>query len=638
MGEFDFEIITSEDEIPVVCPKCQTSNPEESNFCLNCGLSLARPRPNRANWLWLAVCVLIFAGMIVYFYQRLSRFETKKNIPQISKLAVPAPRKKSSPNPVGVKAKVPGKKGQNLQPASEKERIPVGLAVIKDITGKVINEVPVPVLGGGWVALPKQLCLGGAEWTLRMGPETEVSIIAGLYNDYDRVGLWRILDEFKIDGPELYPWTAGQPSTWLSIQSTNSPELLEITNTGEAGYFIEATVPADISEPGVVFQNGRVVGWTFGEGIAGAFVWNGDEGQYLRPEVRVDDFYRITFANSREEEFTRALGMGADYLELERLEALVNSFRFEPKLSNEDTPAHLRKETVVESMRSLIENSLKAGSAREVANLFEVQILAEAGDIELVMAVARATAQSYGFEDGIELTENVVEVLSPLKEQDSIQLSKFLSASYQTWVESLFNTGSLQAARRAYRLGSRKLPDDLAIHLLGVQLALADNNWAEAEELLESKEYPPALNDKVQNLQNQISELKAQEGKIVINFIPGNRYIPVSAVVNRSADQRFIVDTGASMVTIPRSTAEYLGMAVDERNPMRRVTTAGGVKYAPEVTLDSITIGGWEVTEVKALVLDIPDQPDLGLLGLNYLERFRMDMNMERGTLLLEPR
>ena len=92
------------------------------------------------------------------------------------------------------------------------------------------------------------------------------------------------------------------------------------------------------------------------------------------------------------------------------------------------------------------------------------------------------------------------------------------------------------------------------------------------------------------------------------------------------------------MVTIPRSTAEYLGLAVDERNPMRRVVTAGGIKYAPEVTLYSITIGGWEVNDVRALVLDIPGQPDLGLLGLNYLENFQMDMNQDQGVLLLEPR
>jgi clan AA aspartic protease (TIGR02281 family) len=92
------------------------------------------------------------------------------------------------------------------------------------------------------------------------------------------------------------------------------------------------------------------------------------------------------------------------------------------------------------------------------------------------------------------------------------------------------------------------------------------------------------------------------------------------------------------MVTIPMSTAERLGLAVDERNPQRRVFTAGGVKYAPEVNLSSITVEGWEINNVKALVLDLPDQSELGLLGLNYLRRFHMVINTERGTLLLEPR
>jgi clan AA aspartic protease (TIGR02281 family) len=635
MDENEIEIIIPEDEIPVICPKCQTSNPEGSNFCLNCGLSLLPPRPNRANWIWLTVCVLIFAGMMVYFYQWLSKYESKKNIPQISQLSVPAPRKKDT---VAVKDKVSVKKDREIRQVSERMKIPVGLVIIKDISGKVINQLPVPVVGGGWVALPKRFCLGGAEWILKMGPDTEVGIVAGLYNDYDRVGLWRVPDDVNIEGPELYPWSAEQPTTWLSIRSADSPEPLEISNPREQGYFMEAGLAADFDEIGVLIQNDRAVGWTFGDVVAGAFVWNGDEGSYLRPEIRVDDFYRITFANSREEEFAKALAMGEDYLEVERLEAFANGFRFEPKLSAKETPVNLRKENVIKSMQALIAAALKAGSAREVANLFNTQILVEAGDIVLLMEVSRATAQSYGFEDGIELAENAVEQLAPIKEQDSILLAKFFSELYQNWLVALFNKGSLQGAWRAYRLGSRRLPDDLGIHLLGVQLVLAENNWFEAEEMLAAKEYPASLRDKVQNLQNQISELKAQEGKIVINFTPGSRQIPVSAVLNRETNQNFIVDTGASMVTIPRSTAEYLGLAVDDRNPMRRVVTAGGVRYAPEVTLYSITIGGWEVNDVQALVLDIPGQPDLGLLGLNYLQNFRMDVDTERGTLLLEPR
>jgi len=152
------------------------------------------------------------------------------------------------------------------------------------------------------------------------------------------------------------------------------------------------------------------------------------------------------------------------------------------------------------------------------------------------------------------------------------------------------------------------------------------------------REYPSSLNDKVRNLQTQISELKGQEGKIVINFAPGTRQIPLTAVLNGSANQKFIVDTGASLVTIPRSTADELGLEVGTGSPVRKVYTAGGVRYAPEVTLSSITVEGWEEADLKALVLDLPNQSEWGLLGMNYLRRFRMDINTENGVLSLEPR
>ena len=127
--------------------------------------------------------------MLVYFYERLSKYESKKNIPQISQLSVPAPRKKSTAT---VKDKTPVKKEVVARQVSENITIPVGLVVIKNIAGEVINQRPVPVVGDGWIALPKAFCLGGAEWIFKMGPDTEAAIVAGLYNEYDRIGLWRI--------------------------------------------------------------------------------------------------------------------------------------------------------------------------------------------------------------------------------------------------------------------------------------------------------------------------------------------------------------------------------------------------------------------------------------------------------------
>jgi clan AA aspartic protease (TIGR02281 family) len=637
MTDSKLEIILPDDDTILVCPKCYTNNPEGSNFCLNCGFSLRKSSADRKKWVVLLVSVFLFIVAMFYFHIRMSNLRPPKAARQ------PAPSVAQAPPKEGTKTEVPPKEppapeNEEVSPAASPKKIPIGLVIIKDITGKVIHEVSLPVVGGGWVALPKQLCLGGAEWILKMEPDIEVSIVEGIYSDTDRIGLWRILEDLTIDGPELYPWSATEQLAWLPLTADNSPQPVELQNPREQGYFIEGLLPGDFTETGVLVQQGRAVGWTFGDLASGAFVWSGDEGKYLRPEIRVDDFYRITFANSREEEFTRALAMGADYNSIERLEAFANGFKFEPKLSPKETPAHLQKTTVIENMRKLIADALKIGAARAAADIFDVQMLIEAADVGLLMDISQATAQGYGFEEAINFTQNVIAGLPSVSYQDEVPLGKFFSGLYQNWITDLFKNGNLQGAWQAFRLGSQELPDDADIHLMGVQLALAENDWAGAEELLAVREYPSSLDDKVRNLQTQISELKAQEGKIVINFTPGTQQIPLTAVLNRSANQKFIVDTGASLLTIPRSTAEELGLELDARNPLRKVYTAGGVKYAPEVTLFSITLEGWEVTDLKALVLDLPDQPEWGLLGMNYLRRFRMDINTENGVLLLEPR
>ena len=637
MTDPDLEIILPDDETILVCPQCYTNNPEGSNFCLNCGISLRASSAERKKWMWLLVSFFLFIAAMVYFHQRMFSLR-QSNVDR-----QPASSEAQAPPKEKIKAETPPEeppppKNEEVSAAATSLKIPLGLVVIKDITGKVINEVQVPVVGGGWIALPKEVCLGGAEWVLKMGADTEVSIVGGIYNDDDRIGLWRILEELTIEGPELYSWSATEPLTWLSITSDDSPESVVLEDPREQGNFIEGLLPEDFTDTGVLFQQDRAVGWTFGDLATGAFVWWGDEGKYLRPEIRVDDFYRYTFANSREEEFTRALAMETDYTSIERLEAFASGFKFEPKLSAKETPAHLRKATVIKKMRELIADALTAGAARAVANIFDVQMLIEADDNGLLMDIGRATAQGYGIEDAVNLTESVMAGLPPIAEEDDDQLEEFFSDLYQNWITVLFKNGNLRGAWRAYRLGSQELPDDADIHLMGVELALAENDWAQAEELLFKREYPSTLNDKVRNLQAQISELKAQQGKIVINFTPGNRQIPLTAVLNSNAYQSFIVDTGASLITIPQSTADALGLEVGASNPLRKVYTAGGVKYAPEVTLSSITVEGWEENDLKALVLDLPNQSEWGLLGMNYLRRFRMDINTDNGVLLLEPR
>jgi len=186
----------------------------------------------------------------------------------------------------------------------------------------------------------------------------------------------------------------------------------------------------------------------------------------------------------------------------------------------------------------------------------------------------------------------------------------------------------------------RYYPDDPYIHLLRVDLEIQNGNWKEAERLLRLMRYPPELLDRRELLARRISEVKGQEGKIAIDFSPGSNRIPVAATINGAVRQEFLVDTGASMVTIPSSTVAELGLEIVQgyHGDKRTVSTAGGVTTASEVIIDSIEIGGWTETNIRALVLDIPDQPGLGLLGLNYLGRFQMDLNSDAGLLLLTPK
>ncbi len=509
---------------------------------------------------------------------------------------------------------------------------------VSDIAGNLISEILVPVVGDGWVALPTREAIGGSSWVLQISAGDSQDIEGGIINELDTISLWRIPEDQVLESPELYPWSAGKPLTWLALNSSDPPEPVEISGIDRQGNFYKGSLPDAINDSGVFIQDGRVVGWTFGDFIDGAFLWAGDMGRNLKPEIRVDDYYRITFANGREEEFVRALAMGDDYSNLDRLAAFARAFQIDPKLSADRTPDYLKPEAVISQIRLLLGRVVQEGFGSQAANYFDAEILAQADDVSLMADVVILTAESFGLEEAINLTENAIEDLRPKSNREKTQLNELHSGLYQNWLNALLEGGDIQDGWRVYERGVRQRPDDLNIYLFGVKLALIEDDWATAEKLLAAKDYPPALRDQVRSLQAQIAELKGQHGKIVIRFEPGTRQIPVTASINQETSQEFIVDTGASMVTIPFSTARNLGIVISVRNPRRKVFTASGELLAPEVVLESITLEGYETYNVKALVMDIPNQPGLGLLGLNYLRRFRMDLNTDDGLLMLAPK
>lgn len=166
MTDNDLEIVLPESDDVLTCSKCKTANPLESNFCLNCGTRLLVSPGRKSKWPWIVFLIICGAGLLVYFQRQTTQPELPKKAPvEISPAKTPTPPVAETKSPPQEVSPIKDEAISLSTPLQTK--IPVGIVVIKDITGQTLNEIPVPVIGGGWVALPTRACLGG----LGMDPE-----------------------------------------------------------------------------------------------------------------------------------------------------------------------------------------------------------------------------------------------------------------------------------------------------------------------------------------------------------------------------------------------------------------------------------------------------------------------------------
>ena len=95
---------------------------------------------------------------------------------------------------------------------------------------------------------------------------------------------------------------------------------------------------------------------------------------------------------------------------------------------------------------------------------------------------------------------------------------------------------------------------------------------------------------------------------------------------------KFLVDSGATMTTIGRRTAERLGVSV---NPQRDqlVRTGAGVIRVSSGRAESLAVGPIERTNVP---MHVADNEDLNVLGMNFLSSLDR-WGVEGRWLVLEP-
>jgi aspartyl protease family protein len=109
----------------------------------------------------------------------------------------------------------------------------------------------------------------------------------------------------------------------------------------------------------------------------------------------------------------------------------------------------------------------------------------------------------------------------------------------------------------------------------------------------------------------------------------------VTTVAVNGISMKFMVDTGATLVTL--SSSDALRAGINYRSGQKAtLQTANGTSAAYRVKLDTVRIGDITLNNVDGAVVEGNVLGDVGLLGLSFLNR--LNMQREGSTMTLTRR
>lgn len=123
----------------------------------------------------------------------------------------------------------------------------------------------------------------------------------------------------------------------------------------------------------------------------------------------------------------------------------------------------------------------------------------------------------------------------------------------------------------------------------------------------------------------------------VVPYQKRNAVMVIPVTINGSIERPLAVDTGASYTIISAELASTLNLKPHPTLPPITLETANGRIDARLVNLQTVTVGGLSSHNVIAAIHDLDDTAGIaGLLGLNFLNRFKMTVDAPRNQLLFE--
>jgi predicted aspartyl protease len=117
----------------------------------------------------------------------------------------------------------------------------------------------------------------------------------------------------------------------------------------------------------------------------------------------------------------------------------------------------------------------------------------------------------------------------------------------------------------------------------------------------------------------------------------GSGAVIVPVEINHSVRTYMVLDTGAALTQVSPALAKRLGLQLGQR--VGGLLANGAVISSPTSRLKSLKVGAAEVQSLPVRVEGFSRDPRVeGLLGIDFLGRFRMSIDSRNSRLILSPR
>jgi len=340
------------------------------------------------------------------------------------------------------------------------------------------------------------------------------------------------------------------------------------------------------------------------------------------------------------------LAKGKDLQENEQFGEAVKELREAVKCDPNDAEAHARLAAALqdndERNQALAEIEIAVKLAPDDANKTDqyVQLLEELGMYEkalvpekklLTLRPKDATLRrqaSWLFEQ----TGDQQTALSLMRE--AVKLDPDLEKGWYNLAALLNDMGKTTDAMQTLKDGLKRLPEASSLYYeMGLLLSSSKHPTAAIEPLKKAI----ALDEEDDEARELLQRLTKAAGKplYLVKLQKVGMSFFAEVVINEKVRTKLVVDSGATSVAINNDVAKRAGENIAAA-PEVNFDSATGHAVAHEVILKSLRVGDAKISNVKALVHDMPSQNgETGLLGMSFLSHFKTTLDAEHSELWL---